>query len=71
MLKSKGVEWEDMPPAYKYGVFVKKERYELETTDPKGKAVTALRSRMVTTSVPFDKFTPENEKFLCGKYLNE
>ena len=71
MLRSKNVEWEDMPAAYKYGVFVKKERYEMDTTDNKGNPVKAMRSRIVTSSVPFDKFTPENEKFLLGKYLNE
>ena len=28
MLRQRGVEWEQQPPAFKYGVLVKKEQYE-------------------------------------------
>ena len=69
MLLSVGVDWENMADAYKYGVFVKKERVEHVTTDAKGNVVKTMHSRIVAKLMQFDKFTKENEEFLCNKWL--
>jgi tRNA(His) 5'-end guanylyltransferase len=68
MLRSKGIEWEDMPAAYKYGVLVKKERVEHVTMDSKGNPVKTTHSRLKSMPLNIDKFTLENEKLLCNKY---
>jgi len=68
MLASKGVSWEGMPDAYKYGTFLKKERYEIEAVNDKGEKVIAFRRRVITRS--FDiVYTEENLKFICSKYI--
>ena len=42
----KGVRWEETPPFFRYGTFVKKEQYDKEGFDPKAqKAVVATRTR--------------------------
>ena len=70
-MKSKGVNWEDMPAAYKYGTFIKREKYWIDAQDNNGNPVKAQRTRLVTYNQPLDKFTPENEKFLYSKYVND
>jgi len=71
MLVQKGVSWDSMPDAYKYGTFVKKEKYEIEGTNPKGEAVKAQRSRVVAKSIDIGQFNEENLKFMVSKYINE
>jgi len=69
MLATKGVSWDNMPGAYKYGTFLKKQRYEIEAVDDKGEKVTALRTKIVTQSFDMGQYTPENLNFICSKYI--
>lgn len=49
MLHEKEIDYEAMPPAFKYGTFAKKHLYSLQTIDKAtGKPVEATRSRVVT-----------------------
>jgi len=70
MLKEKGVSWEDMPDAYKYGTYIKKERFTIEATNNKGEKVQAQRSRVVALSIDIDKFSEKNLNFIVSKYIN-
>lgn len=47
--EQKGVEYDDMPDAFKYGTFVKKQLYTIKTVDrASGMPVDAVRSRVET-----------------------
>jgi len=71
MLAQKGLSWDNMPDAYKFGTFIKKERFEIDGTNPKGESVKALRSKVVAKSIDMGKFNEENLKFIVSKYINE
>jgi len=71
MLAQKGLSWDNMPDAYKFGTFIKKERFEIDGTNPKGESVKALRSKVVAKSIDMGKFNEENLKFILSKYINE
>eukprot|EP00667_Euglena_gracilis_P015252 EG_transcript_15846 len=51
--EEKGVSWEAMPAAYKYGTFLKKERIEKEGLDPRtGQATVVHRTKVVAKAFP-------------------
>jgi len=67
-LKEKGISWDDMPDAYKYGTLIKKQVYDMEAVDNKGEKVIAKRHRYITKS--FDiVFNEENQKLITEKYV--
>ena len=62
----KGVRWEETPPFFRYGTFVKKEQYDKEGFDPKAqKAVVATRTRAVARSFEFDA---DDAGFLLARF---
>jgi len=69
-LADKGIHWDQMPNSYKYGDFVKREKYEMEAQTPKGEKVNVMRTRTVVKSFDLVGFSKENEDFLCCKYLS-
>ena len=63
----KDCSWESQPDYFKYGIFVKKQLYEVDATNPKtGKKLTTTRSRLVTVSIP--DLCCEPTKFIFSKY---
>jgi hypothetical protein len=70
MKDEKNVDWNDLPAEYKYGTFIKKERF-IKQVEVKGKVIDANRSRPVALSFEFSKFSAENENFLVSKYAPE
>ncbi len=66
------VDWEDYPPGFKYGTFVKKEAFEIECIDHKTKEkVMAKRSRIVSKAFKLSGFNEENISLIFAKYWNE
>ena len=62
----KGVRWEETPPFFRYGTFVKKEAYEKPAFNPKTKqAVVARRTRLDSRSFAYRD--DEAESFLLAK----
>ena len=62
----KGVRWDETPPFFRYGTFVKKEQYDKEGFDPKAqKAVVATRTRAVARSFEFDA---DDAAFLLARF---
>jgi len=70
-LLEKGVDWNEMPPAYKWGSFVKKGQYQKISENPKtGEKITAIRSRVAVGS--FDlRFSEDNLKLITEKFTND
>ena len=66
----KNIDWNDCPNWYKWGTFIKKETFTLETETPKGEKVTARRHRTAFRSFPLTGFSEENVKFLLCKYID-
>jgi tRNA(His) guanylyltransferase len=70
-------KWEDLPGHYKFGIFVKREKYnkEVEIPDPKDKTktktVTATRTTEHVSSFEIEKYTEDYEKFVIAKYVND
>ncbi len=71
MKTEKNVEWEDMPSFYKYGSFIKKEKYVIDAVDKQGVAVKAIRTRAVLRSFSMNKLTDENLNFIVSKYISD
>jgi len=71
LVAEKGVHWEEMPNWYKFGVFVKRELYQKETTNPQsGEKAVATRTRIVNHSIELQSvYTVENEKFILSRYF--
>lgn len=65
----KQVDWHSLPDRYKYGSYIKKQRFWKATELPNGQTVNAMRSKPAVISVDIHKYTLEFEDFLCGKYL--
>jgi len=69
MKKEKNVDWEDQPPAFKYGSFVKKEIYEKEGEDYKTKEKrTFTRTKVVTKSFKLGGHNEKNVDMIFSKY---
>lgn len=66
--EEKNVDWFSMDDQFKYGLFIKKEKYN-KTVEIKGNVIDAVRTRPVVKSFALDKYTKENEDFICSKYL--
>eukprot|EP01122_Echinamoeba_exundans_P010186 TRINITY_DN3751_c0_g1_i1.p1 TRINITY_DN3751_c0_g1~~TRINITY_DN3751_c0_g1_i1.p1 ORF type:complete len:243 (-),score=50.20 TRINITY_DN3751_c0_g1_i1:533-1261(-) len=76
MLKQdKNVDWHALPDRYKYGSYIKKQRFVKTVQLPQKNdatadhSVDAVRSKPVAVSMDIHKYTPEFERFLCSKYL--
>jgi len=68
----KGIDWHSQPAWYKWGTFIKKQLYTLESKNPKtGEPVTAIRTRTVRKSFDLEKFSQENIYLLLSKYYPE
>jgi len=68
----KGVDWHAQPAWYKWGTFIKKQLYSIETKNPKTEEpVTAIRTRIVRKSFALDDFSQDNIYFLFSKYYPE
>jgi len=67
-----GHDWNKMPDAYRFGIFVKKEIYIKEVVDhkDKNKTVKATRSRLLSKSFDLGGFTEENVDLVFRKYWN-
>jgi tRNA(His) guanylyltransferase len=69
LLNEKGIDWNDCPEWYKFGTLVKRESYILQTTTPKGEAVEAIRTRIMSMPFQLDTFNGENVRTLLCKTL--
>ncbi len=77
MLKTeKNVDWHALPDRYKYGSYMKKQRYVKTVQLPNKTAapaadqsVEAVRSKPVAIAMDIYRHTAEFERFLCSKYL--
>lgn len=68
MLADKGIRWEDMPAAYRSGLFAKKELYEKAAVNPRsGQEERCVRSRVATRSMELQGFTQEKVELLLSK----
>lgn len=67
-LKEIGFMWDDLPPRFKYGTFIKRENYEKEV-EIKGELIKAVRTRPVELSFRINKLSDENINFLMSKTL--
>jgi len=67
----KNIDWNECPDWYKWGTFIKKETYLLETETPQKVKVTAKRHRNEAKSFPLNGFDQQHVKFLLSKYLDE
>jgi len=68
--EEKNIEWDDCPDWYKWGIYVKKESYMLETDTPKGEKVTVKRHRVVSSSFPIPSFDQVHVQYLLCKHLD-
>jgi len=72
LLNDKGIDWATYPEAFKFGTFVKKEKFEKEVTDPKtGNLLKVMRSRVVARTLEMKGFRTYYKYLLFGKYWNE
>jgi len=72
LLNDKGIDWATFPLAYKFGTFVKKEKFEKEVTDPKtGELIKVMRSRVVTRALEMKGFRHYYKYLLFGKHWND
>jgi len=71
LIKDRGINWEDMPGPYKWGVFIKKAKYEKEGFNPKtGETLIANRTRVVMASINLHSFSEDSIKLLMEKFAN-
>eukprot|EP01130_Rhizamoeba_saxonica_P005627 TRINITY_DN2243_c1_g1_i2.p2 TRINITY_DN2243_c1_g1~~TRINITY_DN2243_c1_g1_i2.p2 ORF type:complete len:132 (-),score=28.14 TRINITY_DN2243_c1_g1_i2:50-445(-) len=78
-LSAIGIEWDDMPPQYKYGSFVKKSQYLKEAQNPiTGETVMAQRTNLTFSSFEIRNFFNEDPEryqqcidFMVNKFTNE
>ena len=71
-LRQQGVEWEEQPAAFKYGAFVKKERYDKHSINPRTKKpVVAKRTRLATRALKLDGHNQKNVGMLFAKFWND
>jgi len=71
MLLDKGVDYQKMPSGFKYGSFVKKEKYELEAIDQKtNQEVTTVRTRIHVWSQELTGFDSDFVELLVTKYFH-
>lgn len=68
LLNEKHVDWHALPERYKYGSYIKKQRFVKAVEIPGDKIIDAVRSKPVAISIDINKFTPEFEHFLISKY---
>jgi tRNA(His) guanylyltransferase len=69
MLKTeKGVDWEDLPPRYRFGSFFKRQNY-IKTVEVKGQTIQATRTRTVELAFCFNKNNDSVRDFLMSKLL--
>ncbi|EGG23506.1 hypothetical protein DFA_05639 [Cavenderia fasciculata] len=68
LLESKGINYDDEPAWYRYGVYLKKQYYLLDATTPKGDKVTATRTKIVRESFDIRR-CPDSLGFLTTKVL--
>ena len=74
-IEKTGKDWHDIQDRYKYGIFVKKERYDKVVevlpgiSDSVGEEVkTVERSRFVTYSIPMSDYSQDNINFvMCNE----
>jgi len=65
----KQINWEDMPDHFKFGTFLKKEKFTIDAVDAKtGENVAAERSRIVSKSFDIG-YSDDNVKFVVCKYV--
>lgn len=70
MLLEKDVDYEKMPPGFKYGSFVKKEKYQLEAIDQKtNQEVTSFRTKIRVWSHKLEGFDQKFSELLADKYF--
>lgn len=69
-LKERGYIWDDLPPRFKYGTYIKRESYEKEV-QINGEIIKAMRTRPVELSFRLSKVSDENINFLMSKTLPE
>ncbi len=71
--KEKDIDWNKMDDCYKFGTFIKKEKYTKESTDNKGQVVQVIRTRSIPMNLEIHSFKTLDEKisFVTSKYLNE
>jgi len=70
-LLEKGVDWHQMPPPYKWGVFLKKSQMEKESTNPiTGEKVIATRTKVAVSSIDL-QYSEENVTLVSQKFSNE
>jgi len=64
----KGVDWHDMPEPYKYGCFVKRDRFKEQIEDAQGRSRNTTKTRWVSKSMNLGKNLemPDNNNL---KYL--
>ena len=69
--EEKNIDWNvDCPDWYKWGTFIKKEGYLLETETPTKAKVMVKRHRTATLSFPLSGFSLEHMRFLLCKEIN-
>jgi len=67
--QEKGVDWNECPEWYKFGTLIKREQFIHNATTPKGEAVEAIRTRVISMPFTLATFSAENIHTLLCKAL--